>query len=125
MATDDNTTQSATNNTSEFMFADRQKDLAVIERWAKEEVFIYVKWLYKPKEDLAVGSRLYKLFTKKVSNRLSGLHGLSDERTRNMYLQSIWIEANDKRNKKISTALHSRRSGVYTVMQNRFSGMCK
>ena len=104
----------------------RLEDLAVIARWVKLELFDTVKFLYVPQDDLKIDGPLYNMWLTACKKRLVGLklESASSQAYRRMYVESIWREATMKRNNIIADGLSARRSGVYSAMQNRFTGKC-
>ena len=102
----------------------RSEDLAIISRWVKSEVFDTVKFLYKPEKDLAIKGQLYNKYIQDCRQRLIGLkvEGSENQAYRWMYVNSLWNEATRKGNNLIANDLSSRRSAVYSAMQNRFIG---
>jgi hypothetical protein len=105
---------------------DRIEDLAVLSRWVKSELFDVVKFLYKPEVDLKVNGTLFNFFVRDCRDKLVGLkvNGGGNRAYRRMYVESVWNEATTKRNNIVSEGLGARRSGVYSAMQNRFTGKC-
>ena len=100
-----------------------KEDLLLLSQWAKVDLFEKVKFLYNPEKDLQVNGRLYKLFINDCKDRLVGLKGpMAVGEYRRMYVELLWQEANKKRRNLIATGLVTRRSSVYTAMQNRFVG---
>ena len=104
----------------------RSEDLAIISRWVKSEVFDTVKFLYKPEKDLAIKGQLYKKYLQECRHRLIGLkvEGSENQAYRRMYVNSLWNEATTKGNNLVANDLSSRRSAVYSAVQNRFIGKC-
>jgi hypothetical protein len=104
----------------------RSEDLAIISRWVKSELFDTVKFLYKPERDLAIKGQLYNKYIQDCRQRLIGLkvEGSENQAYRRMYVNSLWNEATMKRNNLVANDLSSRRSAVYSAMQNRFIGKC-
>jgi hypothetical protein len=98
------------------------KDLALVSRWAKYEAFNYCKFLYKGKAELALTGHLYKRFVDHCDKDLVGVSLADPEPTRRMYRETIWLTANERN--LVSKGLAIKRSGVYTVMNNRFMGKC-
>lgn len=98
-----------------------EDDVRIMQRWVKMDLFKGVKFLYRGKEDLKIDGKIYKLFDKQCVPSLSGIKAASNNPMAiNLYTEKVWEEAT-KRN-VINNALALRRSGVYTVMQNRFMG---
>lgn len=105
-----------------FVHPHLQGDLKVISKWAKEDLFVLCKFQYQ-ESDLGPQGKIYKLFVGQCMNRLSGVKAASDGMTKQFYAKIAW-ESACKEN-VIASALNLRRSGVYTVMQNRFIGTCR
>jgi hypothetical protein len=105
-----------------FVHPHLQGDLKEISKWAKEDLFAICKFQYQ-KGDLGPKGKIYKLFVGQCMDRLSGVKATSDEMTKQFYAKIVW-ETACKEN-LIASALNLRRSGVYTVMQNRFKGTCR
>jgi hypothetical protein len=97
--------------------------LLLLGQWARTDLFERVKFLYNPEKDSQVNGPLYKLFVNDCKHRLVGLKGqLTTGDNRRMYVELLWQEANRKRRNLIANGLQTRRSSVYTAMQNRFIG---
>ena len=87
----------------------------VIVKYMKDDLFPKVKFLYST-DDLAVGGRIYKDYKNKCENQI-GAAGLT-KANHNTYMEAVWTLI-----KQIQkNALAQKRSAVYTVMQNKFSG---
>jgi hypothetical protein len=100
-----------------------KEDLLLVSQWAKTDLFEKVKFLYNPDKDLQVNGRLYKLFVNECKERLVGLRGpMAIGDYRRVYVELLWQEANKKRKNLVANALTTRRSSVYSAMQNRFVG---
>jgi hypothetical protein len=105
---------------------DRTEDLTVLSRWVKGELFDQVKFLYSAENDLKINGLLYKMFVRDCRERLVGLKGQGGQRGseyRTLYVQSIWTEGTKKKCNIVTDGLATRRGGIYTAMQNRFTGM--
>lgn len=96
-------------------------DLKLISKWAKDDLFVFSKFLYQ-ESDLEPDGKIYKLFVGQCMNRLSGVKAATDGITKQFYAKIVWETA--RKDNLISSALNLRRSGVYTVMLNRFLGKC-
>ena len=110
------------NDVNVFVHPHLKGDLKVISKWAKEDLYVLCKFQYQEK-DLGPEGKVYKLFVGQCMDRLSGVKAASDGMTKLFYAKIVW-EAACKEN-LIASALNLRRSGVYTVMQNRFKGTCR
>lgn len=104
----------------------REEDLEIISRWVKSELFDTVKFIYKPEKDLAIKGQVYNKYIHDCRHRLIGLkvEGAENQAYRQMYVKSLWNEATTKGNNMVANDLSSRRSAVYSAMQNRFVGKC-
>jgi hypothetical protein len=92
-------------------------DLKVLVEYIKNDLFQKAKFVYG-KDDWDVGGTIYKDYIKCCQGRI-GLQTMTEvERTR--YMENIWMKALNKKLQK--TALVQKRSAIYTVMQNKFSG---
>ena len=88
----------------------RRDDLEVVVRYVKEVLFERVKFIYDPKEDLAVNGKIYKDYRIRCKDQLgSHLPLLHWE----MHLKGVWTDALTKHMQK--NALAAKRSAVYTV----------
>lgn len=96
-------------------------DIRMMQRWVKVDLFKGVKFLYRGKDDLKIDGNIYKLFCAQCAPSFLGIKAASDNpMAAHLYTEKVW-ELATKRN-LISNTLALRRSGVYTVMQNRFMG---
>jgi hypothetical protein len=113
-----NTTEAAMSNS---IAGSKQKrdDLEVVIKYVKNDLFAKVKFIYDAKVDLAVGGKIYSDYQRKCKNLIGG-RGLTAE-SHDTYMEAVWTAAMTKHVQKIS--LVQKRSAVYTVMQNKFSGM--
>ena len=93
-------------------------DLEVVVKYIKDDLFAKVKFIYDPKVDLAVGGKIYKDYERKCKDQIGG-QGLARD-SRDTYLENVWTNGLTKHAQK--NALAQKRSAVYTVMQNKFSG---
>ena len=83
-----------------------------------------VKFLYNPEEDLKINGALFNLFIRDCRDRLVGLKQHQGNRVfRRMYVESLWTEVTKKKLNFVADGLNTRRSGIYSAMQNRFIGM--
>ncbi len=100
-----------------------KEDYVVLKNWVKEELFEKVKFLYNQTSELRVGGVLYKKFVRDCKDRLVGLKGgnAGDESDK-FYLELLWTAANGKRKNMIAMGLTTKRSTVFSSMQNQFIG---
>jgi len=98
-----------------------KRDTLILSMYVKEEMYYGVKFLYDPKEDLAIGGVIYNHFCKHCSNKLEGVKSYQTQREKEIYIKFLWKNATEERVQQDSLAV--KRSSVYTVMQNRF--FCK
>lgn len=102
------------------------RDLKLISRWVKSELFKGCKFLYKGERELERNGKIHNLFENNCFPTLEGikiiLQGGEEPHltTIELYKERIWAIATKER--IVSNGLALRRSGVYTVMQNRFLG---
>jgi hypothetical protein len=100
------------------------EDLRLLAKWVREDLFDQVKFLPQGKKDLELQSAIHRKFVKKCKDTLPGVKANGRNiLARAHYADRLWEAAIGKKN-IISNALALRRSGVYTVMQNRFEGVC-
>jgi hypothetical protein len=101
-----------------------KEDLELLAQWVRTDLFDRVKFLYNPEKDLRVGGALYQAFVRDCRERLVGLKGpqASAQEYSSMYLELLWREANKKKKNVVANGLTSKRSSVYSAMQNRFIG---
>ncbi len=97
----------------------KKDDLEVVIKYVKNDLFAKVKFIYDPKVDLAVGGKIYTDYKRRCRDQIGG-QGLTTE-THDTYMEAVWTSAITKQLQK--NALAQKRSAVYTVMQNKFSGM--
>ena len=101
----------------------RSDDLAILKRWVKKELFDLVKFLYNPDNDLKIGGSLYNLFIRDCKDKLVGLKQHQGNREfRRMYVESLWTEATRNKSNLVADGLNTRRSAIYSGMQNHFVG---
>lgn len=110
-------------------------DLDVTGKWVREELFQRVKFLYNPAKELQVGGSIYQFFLRQCEPRFRGTLKCRQSATttekeeakrhNDMYCQMIWMEATKKKRNIVCEGLNSRRSSVYTSLNNRFVGKYK
>jgi hypothetical protein len=97
----------------------KKADMEVIVEYIKSNLYPKVKFFYKVlMEDLMVGGLIYNDFKENCKLQIRD-HNMTHE-TRASYIEGAWNAGLTKHVQK--RALLSKRSGVYTVMQNTFSG---
>lgn len=111
------------NNSNRQEHVDR--DLKMISRWVKSELFKGCTFLYKGEKELDPKGKIHTLFERTCVPTLEGtkvIFANADDPpfTMELYKERIWALATKQR--IMSNGLALRRSGVYTVMQNRFLG---
>ena len=100
-----------------------KEDLELLTKWVRTDLFEKVKFLYNPDTDLQINGSLYKLFVNDCKGRLIGLKGpLATGDYRRIYVELLWQEANKRKRNLVANGLTTRRSTVYSAMQNRFIG---
>ncbi len=92
-------------------------DLAVLVNYIKIDLFKKAKFVLG-KDEWDVGGRIYNDFIKCCNGRI-GLTTMSDV-VRERYMETIWMKALTKNIQK--KALVQKRTSIYTVMQNKFTG---
>jgi len=105
----------------------RKEDLLIISQWVRKELFVYVKFLYKPEDDLAMGGEIYRKFRYDCKDRLVGLKmaASKSQEYRESYVKSLWNEATRKKCNVVTNGINARRSSIYSATQNRFNGKRK
>jgi hypothetical protein len=105
----------------------RKEDLLIISHWVRKELFINVKFLYRPEEDLAMNGAIYRKFRHDCKDRLVGLKlaASKSQDYRESYVKSLWKEATRKKCNIITNGINARRSSIYSATQNRFNGKSK
>ena len=95
------------------------EDLVLLVNYIKNNLYPKVKFIYNPEVDLAVTGKIYNHFKTTCKDRIGGR--CITEPNRETYMETIWTMGANKHMQK--TALSQKRCAVYTVMQNKFSGM--
>jgi hypothetical protein len=95
-----------------------KEDLALIVKYIKNDLYPKVKFIYNARDDLAVTGRIYRNFLSTCKDRIGG-PGLTAQHHKD-YMARLWAEGRTNHLQK--NALAAKRSAVYTVMQNKFSG---
>jgi hypothetical protein len=115
--------QSSSEHNDEISSLYLQEDVNLVAKWAREDLFRRMKFLYRGKEDLKPTGMVFDLFVKQCSDKFQGVMALEEngENSKETYVRLVWEMATKKQT--LSAALSLRRSCVYTVMLNRFNGM--
>jgi hypothetical protein len=95
------------------------EDLKLISKWVKDDIFVFYKFLLEKDLEAPKGC-IYVAFEKQCKERLSGWRAAKDDMTKQFYAKIAWETA--KKQNLVASSLNLRRSGVYTVMYNRFTG---
>ncbi len=104
------------------------EDLKLVSEWTKNDLFEKVRFLYNPEHDLRADGPLHRLFIRNCKRRLVGLKAATGSSTEErllyekLYVKMLWAEANKKKRNILAVGLTTRRSSVYSAMQNRFVG---
>ncbi len=101
------------------------EDLLILSKWVKKEMFVMVKFLYNQEKDLRIDGSLYNLFVSQCKERLVGMkvHAGQSDDFKEKYIKALWSRATYKKKNLVTEGLNTRRSGVYSATQNRFTGM--
>ena len=92
-------------------------DLRVLVEYIKVDLFPKAKFVLG-KDEWDVGGIIYKDYVKCCQGRM-GLQTMT-ELERERYMETVWMRALNKKVQK--KALVQKRSAIYTVMQNKFTG---
>lgn len=96
------------------------EDVRRISKWVKKDLYRGCKFVYRGKEDLEVAGHIYRWYTVECGPTLRGYRQAVGENDKKLYLCKAWRVA--AKHNTVNNGLALRRSGVYTVMQNRFMG---
>jgi hypothetical protein len=96
---------------------DEHIDLKVLVEYIKIDLFPKAKFVLG-KNEWDLGGTIYNDYIKCCNGRI-GLQTMTDE-VRQSYMERIWMKALTKNIQK--KALVQKRSAIYTVMQNKFTG---
>ena len=107
-------------STSQANAKQKEDDLGLIVKYIKNDLYPKVKFIYDAKVDLAVGGKIYRDYLNRCRDRIGG-RSLTDQ-SRNDYMEALWTTGMTTHLQK--NALAAKRSAIYTVMQNKFSGEC-
>ena len=102
---------------AEEIMREENNDLRVLADYIKIDLFKKAKFVLG-KDEWDVGGRIYNDYIKCCNGRI-GLTTMSDV-VRERYMETVWMKALTKNIQK--KALVQKRSAIYTVMQNTFSG---
>jgi len=102
---------------AEEVTRDENMDQTVLVNYIKIDLFKKAKFVVG-KDEWDVGSRIYNDFIKCCNGRI-GLPTMT-EVVRERYMETVWMKALTKNIQK--KALVQKRSAIYTVMQNKFTG---
>jgi hypothetical protein len=105
-------------STSIAVSKQKRDDLKVVIKYVKDDLFAKVKFIYDTKVDLAVGGKIYTDYKRKCKYQIGGQDLLTGGH--DTYMEAVWTNAMTKHIH--NNALAQKRSAVYTVMQNKFSG---
>jgi hypothetical protein len=99
-------------------------DLLILSKWVKKELFVKVKFLYNQEKDLKIDGHIYNLFISTCKDRLIGMkvHASKSDEFKDQYIRALWARAAYNKKNVVTEALNTRRSGVYSATQNRFTG---
>lgn len=110
-------TRKTMTRTAEEVTRDENIDLRVLVDYIKIDLFQKAKFVLGKKEwDL--GGTIYNDYVKCCNGRI-GLQTMT-ETVRQSYMERVWMKALTKNIQK--KALVQKRSAIYTVMQNKFTG---
>ena len=102
---------------AEELTKDETADLRVLVEYIKNDLFPKAKFVLG-KNEWDLGGRIYNDYIKCCHGRI-GLQTMTDV-VRESYMEKIWMKALTKNIQK--KALVQKRSAIYTVMQNKFTG---
>ena len=102
---------------AEELSRDKNIDLRVLMEYIKIDLFPKAKFVVG-KNEWNLGGTIYKDYIKCCNGRI-GLQTMT-EVVRESYMEKIWMKALSKNIQK--KALVQKRSAIYTVMQNKFTG---
>jgi hypothetical protein len=99
------------------------QDIEVMRKWVKEKLFHKVRFVYDKKKDLEIGGLIYSRFVLDCRELLVGLKKPgSNKQMRVMYVKMLWTKANNSANNLVRKGLASKRTSIYTAMNNQFIG---
>jgi hypothetical protein len=96
-------------------------DLKLISKWIKDDLFVICKFLYDEKDLEGPEGKIHIMFEKQCKERLSGWKAAINDDMKQQFYAKIVLEA-AKKNNLFASGFNLRRSGIYTVMLNRFVG---
>ena len=122
----DNVSMAQSDNNVEPRINYLDQDLSAISKWAHDELFETVKFLYRGEEELKstlpnIG-HVYELFVSGCRDNLPGVKASvsQGDAYKLVYVKHVWDCAT--KNKVVNAALSVRRSTCYTAMQIKFEG---
>lgn len=100
----------------------KEEDLITLSTYIKEDLYPKVKFIYGDKTDLKVGGLIYNDYRDKCKVKMKRGRHLTSQPPEllDTYMESIWNQGVTLKTQR--RALSAKRSVVYTVMQNKFSG---
>ncbi len=96
-----------------------KEDVEVIVKYIKNDLFLKAKFVLG-KDEWEVGGMIYNDYMKCCDGRI-GMQTMTTS-SRENHMKTIWMTALNKKLQK--KALVQKRSAIYTVMQNKFTGDC-
>jgi hypothetical protein len=111
---------STANHDADFETPHLTDDLNQISKWARDVLFKTCKFLYRGKSDLDPDCFVFAEFESTCLDNLKGPRCFGENVTKQAYVQLLWNKATDS--SLVQAALTTKRSAVYTLMQNRFMG---
>jgi hypothetical protein len=104
--------------TFEELSRDEHMDLKLLVEYIKTDLFPKAKFVLG-EDEWDVGGRIYKDCIKCCKGRIGRLQPMRNE-AKETHMEKIWMMALNKKLQK--KALVQKRSAIYTVMQNKFTG---
>ena len=98
----------------------KKNDIVTLATYVKKDLYPKVKFFYDEKVELKVGGQIYNDYWEKCKNQMQGGARLGSDLLLDTYMESIWNQGLTEKTQR--KALSARRSAVYTVMQNKFTG---
>lgn len=95
-----------------------ENDIQLVVKYVRMHLYPKVKFLYD-KTDLHIGGRIYRDYVEKASKEQS-CRRIENGDVDLTFLALLWNAACEQKLQK--KTLNLKRSGVYTVMQNKFAG---
>ena len=94
-----------------------KSDRNVLKHYLKTELFQSFKWIYR-QDLLETDGKMFKDYMKKCRPKMGPLGMSMDQSV--LYSTKVWMRAVEKNIQR--DVISCKRSGVYTVMQNKFTG---